>query len=198
MREIDPALREFCQDFLKNPYCARTEHGLHAQFFTQLYNALPEPERYFEWQNQIICKIQKEYPTATALGKPRRQNWDISVIKTPPEFFPGKELEYDYFRLTAAIEFGMNATKEHLVEDIRRLNHEKSNEEKKYVVHIYRLSKRFSSRDWSSKSKRILTLEEIEDCQDGDVEIHFVQFDSTGTHENGYWHITKHNTTRVK
>ncbi len=91
----------------------------------------------------------------------------------------------------------MNEAKEHLVEDIRRLDHADSNVDKKYIVHIYRLSKRFSTRDWSPKSKRILTLEEIEDCQKDDVEIHFVQVDSTKTHEKGYWHITKDGTERL-
>jgi hypothetical protein len=76
---------DFCTEFVKNPYLCYTEHGLHALFYTKLYNALTPAERYTEWAAHRVCVIQKEYPTARSLGKPRRQNWDIALIKTPPE-----------------------------------------------------------------------------------------------------------------
>jgi hypothetical protein len=68
----------FCRDFLSRPYLCYTEHGLHALFFSRLYDALPSEERYTYCNDRQLCVLQKEYPTATKLGKSKRQHWDIS------------------------------------------------------------------------------------------------------------------------
>ena len=31
--------KEFCLEFVQNPYLCYTEHGLHARFYAMLYNA---------------------------------------------------------------------------------------------------------------------------------------------------------------
>lgn len=86
-----------------------------------LYNAIPEEQRYITWQNQKVSTLQKEYPTASNLGKPQRQHWDIAVLSTPPESVMIGANSYDYLRLAAVIEFGMNETEEHLIQAIRHL-----------------------------------------------------------------------------
>jgi hypothetical protein len=85
-----------------------------------LFNVMLEQQRYLTWNNQKVCVLQKEYPTAGKLGKPQRQHWDIAVLKNPPESLETKNT-YDYLKLFAAIEFGMNEAKEHLEDDIERL-----------------------------------------------------------------------------
>ena len=64
--------KEFCLEFVENPYCCYTEHGLHARLFTRLYNALPDDQRYRCWDGHQVCVIQQEYPTAHDLDKSRR------------------------------------------------------------------------------------------------------------------------------
>ncbi|HEX7974139.1 MAG TPA: hypothetical protein VF498_07010, partial [Anaerolineales bacterium] len=91
-------LASFCFEFLKEPYLAYTEHGLHALFFNQFFCALPETQRYFYWEGHKVGTIQKEYPTAANLSKPQRQHWDIAIIKNPPESRATK-LSYDYLKL---------------------------------------------------------------------------------------------------
>ena len=98
--------RQFCADFVAAPYVCYTEHGQHAYFFALLYAALPESSRYVLFNGHRICVIQKEYPTATNLGRSQRQHWDISVIKVPPP--SANRTRYDYLPLQAAAEFGEN------------------------------------------------------------------------------------------
>jgi hypothetical protein len=154
-----------------------------------LYNVLPEEQRYFTYINHKICVLQKEYPTAGLLGKPRRQHWDIAVLKSPPEGDTGRARIYDYFKLYAVIEFGLNEPKEYLIDDIERLCHQEANLEHSFIVHLYRLSESgnlTSGRDWSSKSPQIMTAEDIRQLSVGKpVEIYLGLFDSTGMHSNG-------------
>lgn len=85
----------------------------------------------------------------------------------------------------------MNEAEEHLVEDIRRLEHADSNVENGFIVHLYRLSQpgqQFSGRDWSPGSSRILSLEQvIELSKQTSAEIYYGMADSTGMYENGVW-----------
>jgi hypothetical protein len=109
MREIDivrHTILQFCSEFVQDPYLCYTEHGQHALFYTMLYNALPEQQRYATLHGNKLCVVQKEYPTAGNLGKPQRQHWDIAVIQTPPEGIGTEPQVYDYLKLTAAVEFG--------------------------------------------------------------------------------------------
>lgn len=207
MKEILDIVRhvtkQFVLEFINNPYLCYTEHGLHALFYTRLYNALPPDQRYTTWNNQKVCVIQKEYPTAGNLGKPQRQHWDIAVIKTPPSsILNAEDASYDYLRLETVVEFGMNESKDHLVDDINRVCHEDANSDQGVLVHLYRLSKsgsKISGRDWSPKSKRILSKEEVAQLENGkSVEIYYGLFDNTGTHESGAWLIYNGDIEQLK
>src|SRR6266700_4198811 len=112
----------FCQEFIRRPYLCYTEHGHHARCFTQLYNRLRPEDRYTWCNGQELCVLQKEYPTATNLGKSRRQHWDIALIRTPI-VAPQRPMAFDYLPLAAAIEFGLNCGSDHLQDDIARLCH---------------------------------------------------------------------------
>jgi hypothetical protein len=193
---------DFCTEFVKNPYLCYTEHGLHALFYTKLYNALTPEERYTEWTDHRVCVIQKEYPTARSLGKPRRQNWDIAVIKTPPECIPGSQPAYDYLRLAAVVELGMNEAQEHFKDDLFRLCHPDANVENGFIIHLYRISgpkgQEISGRDWSPNSTRILTCEQIAELVEGKaVEVFYGLADNTGTHPSEAWNITDGNIQRI-
>jgi hypothetical protein len=192
---------DFCAEFVKNPYLCYTEHGLHALFYTKLYNALTPEERYTEWAGHRVCVIQKEYPTARPLGKPRRQNWDIAMIKTPPECLAGSQPSYDYLRLAAVVELGMNEAQEHLEDDLSRLCHADANVENGFIIHLYRISGpevQVSGRDWSPNSTRILTCEEVAELVGGEaVEVFYGLADNTGTHPSGAWSIIDGNVQRI-
>jgi hypothetical protein len=192
---------DFCAEFVKNPYLCYTEHGLHALFYTKLYNTLMPEERYTEWAGHRVCVIQKEYPTARPLGKPRRQNWDIAVIKTPPESRPDSQPSYDYLRLAAVVELGMNEAQEHLEDDLSRLCHADANIENGFIIHLYRISGpevQVSGRDWSPNSKRILTYEQVAELAKGKaVEVFYGLADSTDRHPSGAWSIIGGNIQRI-
>lgn len=186
--------RQFCLEFIEDPYLCYTEHGLHALFYTMLYNALPTDQRYTTWHDHKVCIVQKEYPTARPLGKPQRQHWDIAVIKTPPQSIAdGIASSYDYLRLAAVVECGLNEGEEHLTDDIKRLSHPDANVDQGFIIHLYRLSKsgaKLSDRDWSATSKRILSKERVVEIAAGKpVEVFYGIYDSTGIHTPGAWHI---------
>ena len=189
---ICKTIADFCLEFIRNPYLCYTEHGQHALFYSMLFNALPEQQRFQNWNNQKVSMLQKEYPTAGKLGKPQRQHWDIAILKSPPESVETKS-SYDYLKLLAAVEFGMNEAEEHLEDDIERLCHPEANLEHGFVVHLYRLSESgnlFSGRDWSPRSPRILTVEDVQEMSVGkSVEIFYGLADSTGIHKPGIWCI---------
>jgi hypothetical protein len=193
---------DFCTEFVKNPYLCYTEHGLHTLFYTKLYNTLAPAERYTEWAGHRVYMIQKEYPTAGPLGKPRRQNWDIAVIKTPPESLPGSQLSYDYLRLAAVVELGMNEAKEHFEDDLSRLCHPDANVENGFIIHLYRISgpkaQRISGRDWSPNSTHILACEQVVELVKGKaVEVFYGLADNTGAHPSGAWSIIDGNIQRI-
>ena len=202
--------KEFCLEFVENPYSCYTEHGLHALLFTRLYNAFPDHQRYTCWEGYKVCLIQKEYPTAHALDKSKRQHWDLAVIQTPPESMPqGDQKAYDYLRLAAASEVGLNEPEEHLREDLRRLYHKEANIDQGFVLHFHRLSRPgspISGRDWSYSSPRIVSVERAKDllkkqaskaAGDQEVEILYAVTGETGEHEAGAWRIRRGETTRL-
>lgn len=192
--------RRFCTEFLDYPYLAYTEHGLHALFFSRILAALPESSRYSDWQDKRFCVVQKEYPTATDLDKAKRQHWDIAVIRTPPSSHRDAN-SFDYLRLFAVFEFGMNASREHLREDIRRLAHSGANLDNGFALHFHRLCKPgrgLSGRDWSSDSKAVCTREEAQEILgDSPVTLFYVMADPTGTHPNGLWEIDAQNVKKL-
>jgi hypothetical protein len=193
LETIRTTIIDFCLDFVRNPYLCYTEHGLHALFYTMLYNATPEEQRLIPWENRKVCTFQKEYPTADTLGKPQRQHWDVAVVKSPPESSHSGPGSYDYLKLYAVVEFGMNASMEHLKDDIERLSHVDSNVDHSFIVHLYRLSQSgslFSNRDWSSKSKQILSPDDILELPRREsLEIFYGMSDSTGEYKSGVWSI---------
>ncbi len=159
---IEKTIVSFCHEFLENPYYLYTEHGIHAYFYSLLYNALPENNRFSQLDNYKICLLQKEYPTAYDLEKSRRQHWDIAYLDK--EMKGIKDPQYDYLRIHTAIEFGLNEAQEHLEEDVRRLDHKDSNIlNNKYILHLYRLSQNYSNRDWSERSKRIIKPNDVKE-----------------------------------
>ena len=97
------------------------------------------------------------------------------------------------------MEFGLNSDKKHLQDDIIRLCHEKSNIDKCFAVHLYRLSSkpgRISARDLPPRSKSICSREQIQemlkDCQTkGNVEVFYGMADGTNTFQRGLWIITR-------
>lgn len=199
---IRDTIKEFCLEFLESPYLCYTEHGLHALFYCRLYSNIPENERHIQWDGKEVCIIQKEYPTADKLGKSKRQHWDIAVFQSPAQSVPNKTHPYDYLKLHSAIEFGMNADKDHLEEDIRRLSHPNSYVENKYIVHLYRISgpkPKVSNRDWIPRSKKILTPDDVFNLIKGiDTKIYFGITDITDNHESGLWLINKKGITKIK
>lgn len=184
-------LASFCCEFLNEPYLAYTEHGIHALYFNQLFCSLPEEHRYIYWEGHKVSVLQKEYPTASNLGKPQRQHWDIALIKNPPVSQASK-YSYDYLKLAAVIEFGLNEAEDHLVDDIERLCHADSNVDQGFLVHLYRISEpgaMFSNRDWSSKTTRMITPSRAAQLTIGKpIEIFYALADSTNQHKSGaYW-----------
>jgi len=193
--------KQFALEFIDNPYLCYTEHGLHARFYMMLYNALSAEERYFNWGDKKVCVIQKEYPTAGHLDRSRRQNWDIAVIKAPPQSIK-KQHSYDYLRLAAVIEFGLNEPKEHLISDIERISHADANVDQGFIVHLYRLSEpgaQVSGRDWSSNSHRILSIERVANLvAERPIEILYGMYDFTKRYPTGLWVINKGEISQLK
>jgi len=192
--------RRFCSEFLEHPYLCYTEHGLHALFFSRLLMALPEPERYATWRGERFCVVQKEYPTASPLGKPKRQHWDIALVKSPPTSLR-EEHSFDFLRLALVFEFGMNASRGHLREDVRRVTHSEANLDHGVVFHFHRLSPPgcgFSGRDCSVDSSAICTLQEAESIQaKSEATVLYVMADPTEHFLRGAWEITAKGTRRL-
>lgn len=190
---VEQALLAFCRNFLAHPYLGYTEHALHTLFYTQLYNALPPEARELTWQGKQVCALQKEYPTADALGKPRRQHWGIAVLRNPPQCLEGKQHPYDYLYLAAVIEFGLNEAKDHLEDDIQRLSHPGANVDQGYFVHLYRLTApkaAQSGRDWSNLSARICSKECVAEMLAGtSITGYYGLYDAGGKYATGLWRI---------
>ncbi len=196
---ISKAIEEFCIDFVNNPYLCYTEHGIHAYFYSNLYNTIPRDQKYVYVRDKKMCIIQKEYPTNHNLGKSKRQNWDIAVIA--PEQINTNSL-YDFLKLDSVIEFGLNEPLDHLKDDLERLSHQEANVRNKYVVHLHRISgngmERVSGRDWSPRSKRIVGLADITQIVvDSDVVIYYAIFDESNTLEMGVWKVTSVEVIRL-
>ena len=188
----EKTLAQFCKEFVENPYLCYTEHGLHALFFTRLYNAFPEDARYFDFEKRKVCVIQKEYPTHHDLGSSRRQNWDISVIR-PTEKLPGVKHPYDHLPLDAVVEFSMNYDEKHVKSDIRRLSHESSNVGLRLVAHLYRLGhkNRISSRTRSTKSERVFERDHIRELlTSSEVVLYYGLADESGKRPSGLWRLS--------
>lgn len=189
-KRLESILAEFAVEFFRHPYVCYNEHGLHAWLFCKIYQSLSLSERSGILDDQYVSIVQNEYPTAHDLDKSRRQNWDISILRQPLEPLNDKPSKYDYLKLDAVIEMGLNATKSHLVEDVRRMEHEKANVSHKYILHFYRLSDGYSGRDLKPNHKSIMSKEEAQMAiGERDVVVYYVIFDSTGKLENGVWEI---------
>jgi hypothetical protein len=191
---------EFCLEFVEHPYLCYTEHGLHARFYAALLDALPAAERYTDWQGQRVCVVQKEYPTARPLGKSRRQHWDIGVVRVPPESVNTGDLpSYDYLKLAAAVEFGLNEEEEHLKDDVARLCSGEANVGQGFLIHLYRLSgpkSKFSARDWPPSQTGIMREDEVAKIVAGkSIEVLYGLYDHTRTRASGVWLINGRGVT---
>lgn len=118
---VQTIIEQLCVEFVEFPYISRTEQDIHAKFHLRLSQALPPEEQFVIWEGKRIATVQKEYPSAGALGKSRRQPWDIAVLATPSSAVIGKTPSYDFLRLDSVVEFGLNEGLEHLRDDIQRL-----------------------------------------------------------------------------
>lgn len=200
VEQIRRTLTDFCKEFLSRPYLCYTEHGLHALFFSRLYNALPAQSRYTDCNGLELCVIQKEYPTAHNLGKSRRQHWDISLIKTPV-VPPDRPNAFDYLPLSAVVEFGLNCPSDHLADDITRLCHPEANVAHRFVVHLYRLSgvtNKLSGRDWAPESNILCSKDSVRVVlRNRPVEVFYGVVDATGANPSGLWVITGYGIEQV-
>jgi len=146
------------QEYMAQPYLARSEHGLHVLYFDKLWDALPPNRRYVTVGQHRLCAIQKEYPTDGALGKPKRQNWDIALLKEPMDGICSDRCPLESLPLAAVIEFGLNEASDLLCDDLCRLSRA-TQVDYGLIVHLYRLTaskQQLSGKDWSTNSKRIL------------------------------------------
>ncbi len=70
---ISETLEDFCLEFVKRPYLSYTEHGIHAQYYRSLLEAIPETERSLEVAERpsVSCKksIQPEQTWASRRGR---------------------------------------------------------------------------------------------------------------------------------
>ena len=86
--------------------------------------------------------------------------------------------------------------------DIERVCHAQANLDLGIIIHLYRLSKpgaKISNRDWSSKSPRILTKEEVSSLLIREpVDVYYGLHDSTGKHEAGAWLISEAGITKLE
>ncbi len=191
--KTEEVLRDFSKEFVENPYLCYTEHGLHALFFARLYAAFGgDVNRYLDFGGRRVCAIQKEYPTHHHLGRSRRQNWDISVIKLPVER-TAEEYPYDHLKLAAVVEFSLNYDEDHVRCDINRLSHGSSNVGRRLIAHLYRLGYRgrISKRVRSTRSEKIYTKEEILRMVEGKpVVVYYGLADESGERTSGLWRLS--------
>lgn len=198
-KPVTKTIERFCREFLEHPYLCYTEHGLHARFYSMLYDALPPEKRYGEIDRKRVCLLQKEYPTAHNLDKSRRQNWDISLIRSPLSAKPEKCPKYDYLQLDSVVEFALNEDRKHLEEDIRRLCHSESNVINKFIVYLYRIFQpRVSGRDLSPGSSRLIKPESIHKLVGGRaVDAYLVTADTGRPPLSGAWRIADNTVTKL-
>jgi len=160
---VENSIKKLLTEFGDQPYMCYTEHGIHARFYQILAEAIKNSgiKGTFEFQKSMqIGLIQKEYPTKNHLGRTQRQHWDIAIIdpKQPkPKNNQHNLTGYDFLKLHSVVEFGLNDSLEHLIDDIDRLLHNDSNVELKYIVHLMRSSEnstpKVSRRDLTDKYK---------------------------------------------
>lgn len=196
-RLVERAAEGFCKQFLRSPYLCYTEHGLQALFFYDLMSMLPEGRRFSEWKGKKVCVVQRQYRTPDNLGRSTAQHWDLVALRTPLESLPPRKTCYDFLGLSAIVEFGLNPVREHLVDDIDRLAHGSVSADRKFIIHLYRLSapgKRFSERDLTPKSSQIVKVKQAQECldarrKDPGITIFYGMSDLTGVFGSQLWRL---------
>lgn len=74
--------------------------------------------------------------------------------------------------------------------DIERVCHDGANLEQGHIVHLCRLSKKLSGRDWPTNSKQILSKEDVAKMtMQKSVEIFYGMHNDTDKSKNGVWLI---------
>ena len=95
----------------------------------------------------------------------------------------------------------MNEAEEHLDDDIKRLCHPDANVESAFWVHLYRISQggaKFSHRDWSSNSARIVSLEKAASLTISyPVELYYCLYDSTCRYQTRAFRIHNGNIQQI-
>jgi hypothetical protein len=196
-RMVERAAEGFCKQFLRSPYLACTEQGLHALFCSDLLSMMPAGRSHPEWRGKKVCVVQPGYRSPDNLGRSKAQHWDIAVLRTPLEPLSPRKASYDLLRLSAIVEFGLNPAREHLEDDIDRLAHGSVSADRKFIIHLYRLSaagKRFSGRDLTPKSSQVLKVREAQGYldarkKDPGITIYYAMSDLTGTFGSQLWRL---------
>jgi len=181
---VRETIEQFCQEFMKNPYRCYTEHGIHALFYHDLLENIPESLRFLrkEKDGKEICIAQKEYPMADSGGKSRRAHWDIAVLN--PFLENAGEPWYDFLKLNSVVEFCLNEGEVHLKDDKERLM-KAANIDHKYIVHLFRVSNGESRKDLKPNSARIISRGKFEEIMRGSgISSHYIMVDGTSRHEN--------------
>ena len=161
-------LISFCREFVSEPYLAYAEHGVHARFYHRLslaFEARSMP-RTGGYNGLAVDLIQKEYRAAGDLGRSRCASWDICVLASPLRSVGSGIIGtagYDRLSIDSIVEFGLNATVDHLRDDIERLDHPGCEAEGKFIVHLQRLSDGTSRRDLSPRSVNRVDAEDLPD-----------------------------------
>ncbi len=183
--KLEKIIENFCREFLDEPYLCYTEHGWHAYFYHFFIT------RWQEYGNSItakmpcvkdICIIQKEFPTLSKLiFTTKRQHWDIAILDesggttTTVNDLSNKQLkEQESQKLFAAIEFGMNADKNHFDQDLKRLKHKDAlgkQFEYGYVVNLVRIG------DISGRDRSVNPFSDVPVDDDEKIVVYHVVFD---------------------
>jgi hypothetical protein len=195
-RIVEHTVEKVCKQFCLLPYLSHAVHGLQAQLYHELMQSIPPGQLYAEWKGQKVGMIQKNYRTASKLGKARSQHWDVAVLDSPLTSLLHKSPGYDFFRLNSVVEFELNARPEHLADILARLSHKDSNAINKHVVHLYRLSAsghRISGMDLSPDSDSILPIDTVmqmlEQRRGSGIIVHYALWDKTKTFETQAWRL---------
>lgn len=145
---VDDSIKELKEKFLKNPVFFYTENDLHCFLFRLIYDKIKENE---EW-----LPVHKEYPTRaiyigeTAVkkenyrkesGRGTRRHFDIVVFHDKcdiSEFKHRNGLNSDPCKPFIAIQIGLDASDNHLINNWKSLEEQINCVDNKYLLHFDR------------------------------------------------------------
>jgi hypothetical protein len=201
---VKQTLEQFCNEFKNDPYISYNESGIHAWFYYKLMdnfekNGIP---LFDELQGEKISLIQREYKTAIGYNKSRPGHWDISILNYPLKirsYMEENAKPYDHLEINAIIEFGLNASIDHMYNDIDRMNNTRAIIPNKFIVHLIRESVKFCGRDISAKPRKekIDNRQIMEQLKDGVNAIYYVHTIKNKHGEAKALIITKKGTVEI-